>query len=355
MSASVFIRPNTVKEKTYFYDNPKDNFQYNLLCIGRYSYMGGVEVDTLPNAVIMNTIEHNLQIGQFCSIAPGVKFLTSRNHNYRAVATGDIELLKGVETKFNGFKQKASIIVQNDVWIGRDSTIMPGIVIRNGAVIAANSHVVSDVPPYAVVGGNPARIIGYRFEKDIIDKLLEIRWWDWSDEKIEEHKNIFALGIDKFCDCFYDEAIKEKCNLDIDKRVGQYLYIMDFEDLHPCYPFMLDQFIEKFANATEKSKLILYVAKEDRERYREYIQEVEQIVHITSSEEKIGFTIELEKGNRELEELVAQSEYYITNRHKETILVSEYADRYNTKLISGVEHNMFEDAIGIIRMSAVKE
>lgn len=69
------------------------------------------------------------------------------------------------------FTQKGTIIIQNDVWIGSNVTIIPGVVIRNGAVIARNSHVVSDVPPYAIVGGNPAKVIGYRFSSEQIEKL----------------------------------------------------------------------------------------------------------------------------------------------------------------------------------------
>ena len=76
------------------------------------------------------------------------------------------------------------MIIANDVWIGYDSTIMPGIKIGNGAIIASKSVVTKDVPDYTIVGGNPAKVIKYRFDQKTIKALLEIAWWNWSEEKI---------------------------------------------------------------------------------------------------------------------------------------------------------------------------
>jgi len=82
---------------------------------------------------------------------------------------------------------KGDTIIANDVWIGYAATIMPSVKIGNGAIIATKSVVTKDVPDYAIVGGNPAKVIRYRFEKETIDALLKIAWWNWSAEKITEH------------------------------------------------------------------------------------------------------------------------------------------------------------------------
>jgi virginiamycin A acetyltransferase len=86
---------------------------------------------------------------------------------------------------------KGDTVVGNDVWIGQEATIMPGVRIGDGAIVAAKSVVVTDVPPYAIVGGNPARVIRLRFTDDVVADLLAIRWWDWDADKIT--RNLDAI------------------------------------------------------------------------------------------------------------------------------------------------------------------
>ena len=89
---------------------------------------------------------------------------------------------------------KGDIHVGNDVWIGANTIIMSGVKIGDGAVIANNSHVVKDIEPYTIVGGNPAKVIRKRFSDEVINKLLDIKWWDWSIEKITENHRILMSG-----------------------------------------------------------------------------------------------------------------------------------------------------------------
>ena len=94
---------------------------------------------------------------------------------------------------------KGNIRIENDVWIGAKSTIMSGIQINNGAIIAAGSTVTKDVPPYAIVAGNPGRIVKFRFQKNQIIKLLKIAWWNWDEDKIKnEAMNMWSDNIDLF-------------------------------------------------------------------------------------------------------------------------------------------------------------
>lgn len=82
--------------------------------------------------------------------------------------------------------QKGDVIIGHDVWIGRDATILPGVAMRNGAVIGAKSVVTKDVPPYAIVGGNPAKIISYRFDKETISFLQDLEWGHFTEEQIDQ-------------------------------------------------------------------------------------------------------------------------------------------------------------------------
>jgi virginiamycin A acetyltransferase len=89
---------------------------------------------------------------------------------------------------------KGDTVIGNDVWIGNSATIMPGVQVNDGAIIATNSCVTKDVPPYTIVGGNPAKEIRKRFDEDTIKFLIELKWWDWSIEKITENLDFLTSG-----------------------------------------------------------------------------------------------------------------------------------------------------------------
>ena len=131
-----------------------------------------------------------LIIGNFCSIAGNVNIYLGGNHRTDWVTTYPFgHINQHIFNNFNGQGHpatKGDVVIGNDVWIGQNVTIMSGVTIGDGAIIANNSHVVRNVEPYSVVGGNPAKLIKYRFTKEQIEKLLEIKWWDWDDDKINK-------------------------------------------------------------------------------------------------------------------------------------------------------------------------
>jgi acetyltransferase-like isoleucine patch superfamily enzyme len=151
-----------------------------------------------------------LYIGNFCSIGSDIKIFLGGNHRHDWVTTYPFgHIHQDIFNNFNGEghpRTKGDIIIGNDVWIGQTTTIMSGIKIGDGAVIANNSHIVKDVEPYSIVGGNPAKLIKYRFTPEQIDKLLRIKWWDWEDEKINKFT---PLLCNNNIDDFINKALEE--------------------------------------------------------------------------------------------------------------------------------------------------
>lgn len=138
-----------------------------------------------------------LIIGNFCSIACGVKFLfNSANHTLKSLSTYPFALMYdewNMDKKdvAKGWDNKGDIIVGNDVWIGYNAIIMAGVKIGDGAIVAAGAVVVKDVAPYTIVGGVPAKMIRKRFSAETIAILQNLQWWNWPAEKIR--KNIKAI------------------------------------------------------------------------------------------------------------------------------------------------------------------
>ncbi len=175
---NIIKNPNIiVGDYTYYHDFENiNNFEKNVLY--QYDFVGD-----------------KLIIGKFCQIANEIKFIMNGSyHAMNGLSSYPFKSFLGTSwneiplvTPFEG-----DTIVENDVWIGYNATIMPGIVIGNGAIIAANSTVTKDVPDYTIVVGNPTKPIRKKFDDPTIEKLLEISWWDWPIEKITKYGNIIA-------------------------------------------------------------------------------------------------------------------------------------------------------------------
>ena len=137
-------------------------------------------------------LREKLIIGKFCSIACGTKFLFNcANHSLKSLSTytfplfyEEWELEKSNIT--TAWDNKGNIVIGNDVWIGYEAVIMAGVHIGDGAIIAARAVVTKDVPPYTIVGGTPAKEIRKRFDAEVIQQLLMLKWWDWSTDEIRQ-------------------------------------------------------------------------------------------------------------------------------------------------------------------------
>lgn len=172
--------------------------------VGDYTYYDDfADPHSFEKNVLYNFpfVDDKLIIGKFCSIASGAKFiLNGGNHRIDRFTTYPFEIFgnswKHVQP--DAYPNKGNIVIGSDVWLGYNTVIMPGVNIGHGAIIGTCAVVTKDVPPYAIVGGNPAQVIRYRFDDETIHILLGIAWWDWEIEKITRNlSTICQTDIEK--------------------------------------------------------------------------------------------------------------------------------------------------------------
>lgn len=177
---SVFSGANVVGKNTCFSG-----------CMGFGSYIGA-------------RCSVNAKIGRYCSIASDIKTIQGVHPTSNFVSTSPmffslaeqtghtyVDKQKFVEYRYADAENKIDVSIGNDVWIGDSVRLLAGVTVGDGAIIAAGAVVTKDVPPYAIVGGVPAKVIRYRFEPEEIEELLKIKWWDWSEEKIRSNADDF--------------------------------------------------------------------------------------------------------------------------------------------------------------------
>ena len=176
--------------------------------VGRMTY-GMINVQSL-----FEQENEFLDIGSFVSIAPGVLFLLGVNHQMETFSTFPL-FSRYVERDPKDALVKGKIIIEDEVWIGTDAKIFSGVTIGRGAIIAAGAIVTKDVPPFAIVGGNPAKLIRYKFSDDIIKAISEIRLADFSDQEIIDCMSLFYQPLHTL-----EEALEWKRNILSKRKVN---------------------------------------------------------------------------------------------------------------------------------------
>jgi acetyltransferase-like isoleucine patch superfamily enzyme len=164
--------------------------------VGRHTY--GHDKHTFP----IFTEGARIVVGSYCSISPEVRILGGGEHVTARASTFPLSARLFDPAKRNSLDaiDKGATVIGSDVWIGYGATVLSGVTVGDGAVLGARALVSESVPPYAVVAGNPARVVRYRFTSEVQNRLLALRWWDWDDEDIRNLEPWFMADIKSFLD-----------------------------------------------------------------------------------------------------------------------------------------------------------
>ncbi|WP_432944127.1 CatB-related O-acetyltransferase [Kribbella sp. CA-253562] len=172
-----------------------------LIEVGAYSYYD--DPDDPEAFETRNVLYHygpeKLRIGKYCALGTGTTFvMNGANHRMDGPSTYPFPIMGGDWAEhfglITGLPGRGDKVVGNDVWFGYGSTVMPGVRIGHGAIIASRAVVVDDVPDYAIVGGNPAKVIRRRFSDEDVERLLAVAWWDWPAELVTKHVPAIMSG-----------------------------------------------------------------------------------------------------------------------------------------------------------------
>ncbi|QHI73914.1 hypothetical protein Ami3637_05720 [Aminipila terrae] len=330
--------PNQLRNSVLYQWNDENNYKhlkgFPIMYIDKFSYVSNSSIRTGVGEPDFPNQSYAIHVGAFCSIARFLTFEINENHDYLSVTTGVCDLIKSPQMRV---KTKGSVLIQNDVWIGQSCTILGGVTIHNGAVIGSNSVVTKDVPPYSIVGGNPARIIKYRFDEETIKKLLAIQWWNWDNEQLSLRKKWFSANVSDFIDKFYPEALTNfpKYNIDLPEYKLKYLFFPDFSEPFPIWEHVILEFCNTFKEMSDTC-LILFI--DQNEDSSEKLCKVEKLVkHIDSN---CGIYVHC--GSIQDEQAIFRHvNYYITSRGHKTIYRTCLADLNNIPIISGVDIPIF--------------
>lgn len=313
--------------------NPMNGFP--LLSIDRDSYIVQAEIHSGIN-MRLEAGCHCIAIGKGTSVADGVLLIIDLDHDFNSVVQGD---LKSLHRRAEGkTRRRGSIIIQNDVWVATDATIMPGVTLHNGCIVAAKSVVTKDVPPYAIVGGNPARVLRYRFDTTIINALQKIAWWDWDRETQQQRKEDFSLPVEEFVKKYLPQA--EDTGATPLLRCGSSIifFPIDVGDPFPLYPRILEEYFEK---DRPNAELLIYIP--ESLSTQENICIVETIL---KRHEARDSCITLQVGLTLDERVLMQgADYYITTRGADTVNRTCLAEQFGTKVLYGTDWPLFPEEL----------
>ena len=306
--------------------------QYNAVTLGAGSY------------IVKATLEFgggrqsHVLVGNYTSIAHRVVFLSGYNHDHHRASNYPFDDLLNGKPTINSYTEanRYQIIIGNDAWLGRGATILGGVRIGNGAVIGAGSVVTKDVPPYAVAVGNPARIVKYRFDLDVVDKLEQIKWWYRSRAQIYERVPLMK-DPRRFVEQFYGAQISIPSHPIADqlrsfKDSGTKIYFMaaDFGVPNPVYRHVFERYLQTFTKADNTLLIIGYANGQTPEK-------------LTVPSEPQSPTVGLISYDRAaLLNVLSLTDVLITTREFMSSVCVDYASDYGAEMLSGLDEKVFE-------------
>ena len=276
----------------------------------------------------------HLLVGKYCAISHQETFFTEGYHDYKNVSSfgawaalqlpPELKNFKNPTHKKNYRLTRAQIIIGNDVWIGRGCTILAGSIIGNGAVIGTNSVVKKKIPPYSIAVGNPARVVKYRFEPEIIRKLLAIKWWNWNIKKILNNLELMNEPK-KFVDTHYSKDLEQYPHDSLTNALRDFKYkgfkifstIADFDSQRPIYGKIIEDFAE---SELHNAILVFHVPKkfsyDDLQKRLSAVWKPceDKFIFAIRSEDDFAFSIES----------LRESDVFITTREFDSLLALDF-------------------------------
>ena len=321
---------NLVNENESIMRYKFNDYPNHTLVLGKGSYIG-------PSIMHLGGgRKGNISIGNYTSIAVDCVFIMGMNHDYSNVSTYPFEdfLLDNGATNHYTNRNHYQIIIGHDVWVGQNVTIMGGVKIGNGAVIAANSLVVHDVPPYSIVGGVPAKLIKYRFKDSIIRKLSEIKWWYWDKNyilknlEVMKKPEVFISKYHKKNGVVKTEEIVH--NIGIGKKI--ILFLANIEEGDGVSEDVIRQYVA-FSKKNKEYKLLLGIdnkyAKENKNKTVESDMEGERIYFKYYDIDDC------------CKEILSSCSFIISSDTREFMKYYDYSLDYNIGVLNGFDENIF--------------
>lgn len=318
----------------------------NLLTIGAGAYIGECDVQLWKS----NINSPNILVGRFNSWATNIKIFVGGNHPIGNVTSFPFDLQGTIDKVFGSDNPQIKplpykrpnhfqVIVGHDVWIGKGATIMGGVKIGNGAVIGAGAVVAKDIPPYAIAVGNPARVVKYRFDEATIKKLLAVKWWNWSLEKLADNLSLMT-DVEKFLELHYSPELDAFPEDDISRRLsmcrgGIYHFIADFRAQSPLWP----KVVRDFAESDFKDKLlVIWLGKDATDEDFNLLTEAANL--IGNGVEKNILAVDVEDKNFSPTAL-RKGTHFITTREMTTLEALDYLWDTDVKIVSALDDGIF--------------
>ena len=327
--------PNSNVIEWYTHFNEK---KYLMVTLGRKSYISDATYD-------YGSLRSHILIGRYTSIAHAVTFEVGMNHAHHDVTTypfRDFENLRGDydgDMNHDYDHNHYQIVIGNDVWIGCHTILLGGIHIGNGAVIGAGAVIAKDVPPYAVVVGNPARIVRYRFSQDIIEKFQRMKWWYWDEKTIEQRRSemkspeVFAMKYDVPRPPAISQATAflQKAHADGEKV---YELIFDARERKPIWDKVLVSYLNNF-HAADLVLLVIEVPAEYKDSPE--LGKLKEILH-SHGTDKPQVLIHIIKTLPALD-VLPYTDIFISGCTEQSSICADFAEIFGVKVRSGCAYD----------------
>lgn len=344
MILSIDVKPGTIKSSTVYNVDTGTGEKFPIMTIDKDSYIAGAKIESGIN-FHWDYGTYNLQIGKYCAMAEDILFMIDINHGYDGVFMGEVSELNGMSKTYkSAMRPRGQIIIQNDCWIGHGATIMDGVTIHNGAVVGTNAVVTKDVPPYAIVAGNPARIVKYRFEPDVIEKLQQIAWWDWDSETILKYKEWLLGDVSEFASYFYGKDVLETVPEASDNEVGinrlttgkAFVYYLDMDEPYSLWKKVIKQFATSM-DGTD-NELILYLNTKEFNFEAKAEMVLAELALYEECDCYVNICTDVFKDDADL---LKFADFYISNRHASNVHRMCKADLLGVKCLMGMCWEIF--------------